>query len=100
MTKTGYFFLTCNDHLYYISIYDSQYAIVDVDKHTVVEFISSKALKPRDIEEFIVWMEKHDGYVFLGESLKEKLGAIISTVYSYEPRGRKREVKASEEARG
>jgi hypothetical protein len=100
MAKIGYFFLSRNDRLYYISIYDSQYAIVDVDKHVVVEFASSRALKPEDIEGFIVWMESHDGYVFLGESLKEKLDAIISKVYTYEPRGEKREVKVSEEAGG
>jgi hypothetical protein len=80
-------------------MYDSQYAIVDVDRHVVIEFTSSKALSPESIEEFIVWMENHDRYVFLGESLKEKLDAMISKVYTYEPRRKKREVKVSEETR-
>jgi hypothetical protein len=98
MAKIGYFFLTSNDHLYYISIYDSQYTIVDVYKHVAVEFASTKALKPREIEDFIAWMERQKKPVYLYDALKEKLYAVTLRVYTYEPRGKKRKIEVSEEA--
>jgi hypothetical protein len=98
MTKTGYFFLTRNDHLYYISIYDSQYAIVDINKHVIIEFTSSKALKPGEIEDFITWMESRGRPVYLHDALKQKLYAVTLRIYNYEPRKRGKRLEVSEEA--
>jgi hypothetical protein len=89
MTKIGYFFLTRNDHIYYISINDSLYTIIDVYKHVAIEFTPSKPLKPKEIEDFITWMENQDKLVYLHDALKKKLYAIASRVYTYEPRKNK-----------
>jgi len=100
VVRTGYFFLTSSDRLYYISIYDSQYTIVDVFEHVAIEFVSTKMLKPREIEEFIAWMESQDKPVHLQSALREKLYAVSLRVYTYEPRRKRRKIEVSEEARG
>jgi hypothetical protein len=79
-------------------MHDSQYAIIDVYRHVAIEFTSSKALKPREIEDFIAWMESQGRPVHLHDALKQKLYAIAFRIYTYEPKKRRKSIEVSEEA--
>jgi hypothetical protein len=98
MTRIGYFFLSRNDRLYYISIYDFQYAIIDIYRRVAIEFTSLKPLKPREIEDFIAWMESQGRPVYLHDALKQKLYAIALRIYTYEPKKRRKSIEVGEKA--
>jgi len=81
--RTGYYFLSRSDKLYYVSIDGVRGKVVDIDKHVVIEFISRRPPRPREVEEFIAAMESN---LPIGRLLKEMLDAIEVKVYTYEPK--------------
>jgi len=92
--KKGYFFVSSSDRLYYVSIYGSRYAIIDVDNCIVVEFTLSRRLGVREVSKIIKCMEALGRHELMKIELEDTLGATEIRVYRYEPR----KVKVSKEA--
>jgi hypothetical protein len=94
--KKGYFFASSNDRLYYVSIYGSQYMIVDIDNCVVVEFRLDKKLDVEKISKIIKHMEILGKHELMKIELEDSFGAREVRVYKYEPK----KIKVSEKEGG
>jgi hypothetical protein len=84
--KKGYFFVSDNDRLYYVSIYGSRYMIVDVDSCVVIDFRLDRKLSVNEISEIIRYMEVLGKHELMKIELEDSFGAQEVRVYKYEPR--------------